>query len=134
MTSPSQPLSRNKFDAIEQGSSFQKRYDQQNSHFNNKRSTNKKQIPFCFDVVDHDLMVCERTAECMRNMYVRIVVDETIVNRIQQLALSAQDFLQLQQQNLSNFYEDKKRHDIQVWLASCSEEEQKRYWERMQKS
>jgi hypothetical protein len=67
-------------------------------------------------------------------MYVRIVVDETIVNRIQQLALSAQDFLQLQQQNLSNFYEDKKRHDIQVWLASCSEEEQKRYWERMQKS
>lgn len=136
------------------GNSF-KRHDQQggtgggykrynthnNGHYHNNNNNNittnvnnNKKIPFCFDVTEKDLMVCERTAEMMRDMYSRIVVDEDIISKIQQLAMSAQDFLQLQQENLAAFYEEKKRHDIEVWLSSCSEEEQKRYWERMQKS
>jgi hypothetical protein len=91
-------------------------------------------IPFCFDVEEKDILICEQTAETMRNLYSRVYFDEDILSKISELALNAHNFLQLQQQNLTEFYDDKRQHDIEVWLSSCSEEEQKRYWERQQQS
>lgn len=114
--------------------SFQKRHDNPFQDGKYKKFTNTKKLPFNFEVIENDIVICEKTAESMRNMYGRIIVDDVIISKINELAINAQEFLQLQQQNLLKFYDDKKQHDIQNWLASSTEEEQKRYWERMQKS
>lgn len=90
--------------------------------------------PFCFDISDRDMEVCERTAEVMKELYSNIKFETEILAKIQQLAVNAEKFLQFQQQNVTDFYEDKRKHEINAWLATCSEEEQKRYWERIQKS
>jgi hypothetical protein len=90
--------------------------------------------PFCFEISSQDLEVCDRMVEDRNLLYSSVTRDDDVSIILNQVAVNAEKYLYWQQENISQFYEDKKQHEISKWLAKTSEEEQKRYWERVGKS
>lgn len=86
--------------------------------------------PFRFEVSEEDESLCQQTNDRVYNLYQSVVLDEELLKLLQSTYMDIHQYLMQQQKNFCDFYEEKRKHEISNWLASMSETEQKRYYER----
>lgn len=87
--------------------------------------------PFKFDISAYDLQVSERNIEAIKTIFSSAQVEPDVVVKLQSLTAMSQYYQYMQQQNYNKFYEHKRQHDIEQWLASSTEEDKKLYLDRV---
>lgn len=87
--------------------------------------------PFKFEISTYDLQVSEQNIETVKTLFSNVHVEPDVISKLQSLTAMSQYYQYMQQQNYNEFYEQKRQHDIEQWLASCSEEDKKLYLDRM---
>lgn len=65
--------------------------------------------PFYFEVSEQDMFLSEQTALSLQHLYESVRADSEIRDYLQVVAASCDRFMLLQQQNVNEFYEMKKK-------------------------
>ncbi len=97
---------------------------------NPETNHNQPRNPFRFDISEEDDDLCQTTNNQVYQLYQSVVIDEELLRTLQSTYMNIHQYLVLQQKNFCDFLEEKRNHEINTWLASMSETEQKRYFER----
>ena len=86
---------------------------------------------FAIAITNQDLDICRKTAMQLHEIRESIVVDQALINHLNIVAFTREQFQFEQQHKASIFQAEHKRLEVTKWLSTKSEKERQEYYQRM---
>lgn len=82
------------------------------SSSNSSTTTAINQNPFCFQISPKDLFLCQKIADTRNRLYANRRMDPEVYPVLNRTFYEIKEYLYMQQSNLSQFYEDKRKFEL----------------------